>query len=782
MLGKLMNIGAGRTKKALVSVAKDAEKKFESLRGISDEELAETAAELAERAKRGEEASYLAVEAFAVAALAVERETGLVLRPNQFIAAAALAFGRVAELATGEGKTLAAIPAVFLLALEGKGVHVVTANEYLAARDAEQAGRILGRCGMRVGLSVSSQKDPEMKREAYSCDVTYVTASELGFDFLRDRLTYRLERQVGRELHAVVVDELDSILIDEARTPLVISGRGDAHLEIVATCHKVVAGMKPLEHFEVDLKNQNVALTAEGTVWVGEALGRDLSDPVNVVWAAAVRQALMAREVYRRDRDYVIRDGEVLIVDQSTGRAMPGRRWNGGLHQAIEQKERVEVRAENRTVASTTLQSLFKSYTHLSGMTGTAKSSEEELTETYGLEVIEVPSHKPVVRVDEPDVVHGDQKSKLRAVCERVVAESGRGRPVLIGTGSVAESEKLSQMLQMNGVSHQVLNAKQHDREAEIIAQAGRIGAVTVSTSMAGRGVDILLGGDPVKLAAADQSNLAEWVETCREDGEKVRALGGLLVIGTTRAAARRVDDQLRGRAGRQGDPGASAFHLSLDDELLAPYLDSSLGWLLRRTEGVAHKSITKAIESAQSTIEGDHTRQRVNLARYDEVYAAQRETVWALRQQLLEADDDGMIEFFAATLNSLEESGVPEDVLARCGVERFEDLVSRSEARYAELGTDAPKVARHIWLKRIDAEWVDHLERLEVLRDAITLRSSAKLDPLSEWKREAFELFEEFVFAVAVGRIEWWVLADLDIDDGTVTAVRLPGERPVAR
>jgi preprotein translocase subunit SecA len=758
MIRRLLNTGGARTRKLAQAVAGEVDQLRADMASLSDIELREAADRLRRSAGREGEGQ---LEAFALAAAAIERETGLVLRANQLTAAAVLASGRAAELATGEGKTLSALPAAFWLSLAGRGVHAVTANDYLAGRDAELAGRVLGRLGTTVGLVTSEETpDPAAKRAAYECDITYATANELGFDFLRDRIALSLSDQVQRPRYATIVDELDFTLIDEARTPLIISGPTTVNAALLNTAGRTAAALMAGDHYDVDPATRTVGLTDAGAERAAEITGADLSDISNVSVAAALRQALLAKELYRRDREYVVVDGHIFIVDEQTGRALAGRRWSGGLHQAVEWREGVDVQPENRTLASTTLQRYFGGYEILAGMTGTAMTAAGELNATYGLDVVAVPSHRPVVRVDRPDVMYATVADKLDAVAERVADEHRRGRPVLIGTSSVAESEQLSAVLEAINVPHQVLNAKEHSREAEIIAQAGNLGAVTVSTSMAGRGVDILLGGE---LGSDASSATSPGYDT-------VCALGGLCVIGTSRSTSRRVDDQLRGRAGRQGDPGETQFYLSLEDELLAPFVDRGLGWALRGG-AIEHKAAARAIEKAQAKVESMQINERKELGDYDKVWSAQRETVWAMRERILgAADSAAMAELFQSDLDqTLAETDLDDtETAARWGLSDVGDLGEIAAAKWATLGEDAWWIARRTWLGVLDAEWVSHCEMLEDLDEGMWLRGTADGKPLHAWEKEAFALFSEFLVRVRRYRWRWWCLAKVEITVST--------------
>jgi preprotein translocase subunit SecA len=781
-----------RTRRALahpLTVLTLTEGRLPALRDLTDAALQQRYEEAA-----ASDSDDALADVVAVVAESIRRSTGLQLRTNQILCAVALCDGTIAELATGEGKTLAALPSAAWLALDGNGVHVLTANDYLAERDASLAADVLGRLGLTVGTVYAGGQPRDDARAAYACDVTYGTANAVGFDFLRDRLASDAAEQVCRPRYAAIVDEADQILIDEARTPLIISGEGRDTADLAERCFEVVADLEDGVDFDADEVRRVVALTQAGIERAGAALGVDLVDPTHLSSAAAVRQALVARTLMKRDRDYVVVDGEVHIIDANTGRAAAGRRWSDGLHQAIEAKERLNVQPDHRTLASVTLQRYFGGYQHLSGMTGTAAAASGELSAVYGLDVVAIPTHAPSRRIDHDDVVFVTATEKLQNVAEFIAEEHAVGRPVLVGTPDITESEALSALLNSHGVPHQVLNAKNHREEAAVIAQAGRPGAVVVSTSMAGRGVDILLGGDPDALAAAELSDAGidvdaeavrrRWADQCAADAEQVRSLGGLLVVGTSRQASRRIDDQLRGRSGRQGDPGESQFCVALDDEVLRPYVGGAVGKLAAGLSGpIAAGRITKTIAKAQATLTELHAAERQRMLDYDEVRATQADEVWRLRDATLHAAADDLwadVKEYAVAVGEYladrshdDEAGWDETVAslqtrwaADVAVEDLaasknpaallaDLLYTRAQANLADLD-DPAAIMRHVMVGIRDVAWVEHNEFLNEVRDGIGLRSMAQEDPLVAWRYEAVALYQEMELAIAMRCMEW--------------------------
>ncbi len=791
------------------------------IKKLSDEELARKTVEFKERLEKGESLDSLLPEAFAVVREAARRILGMRHFDVQIMGGIVLHQGKIAEMKTGEGKTLAATLPAYLNALTGKGVHIVTVNDYLAKRDAEWMGPIYRFLGLTVGYLQNNMDDAERKK-AYACDITYGTNSEFGFDYLRDNMKYSLEDMVQRGHYYVIIDEVDSILIDEARTPLIISGPSEESTDIYYFIDEIVRKLKKDIHFTVDEKMKNVTLTDEGISECERLLGiKNLYNPRYVRLVHHIHQALRAHHLFKRDVDYVVKDGKIVIVDEFTGRLMPGRRWSDGLHQAIEAKERVRIEAENQTLAMITIQNYFRMYEKIAGMTGTAETEAAEFKEIYNLDVVVIPTHKPMIREDYPDVVFRTRKEKFEKVVEEIEKCYKEGRPVLVGTTSIENSELLSRMLKKRKIPHQVLNAKHHEKEAQIIAQAGRSYAVTIATNMAGRGVDILLGGNPEGLAKAqleaegyDLSEIDEraWNEVlamakqgldpttkykdywakvlyekyleCQKDAEKVRALGGLYIIGTERHESRRVDNQLRGRAGRQGDPGASRFFLSLEDDLLRLFGSDKLKGLVERLglpdgEPLEHSWLSKAIEQAQKKVESLHFEIRKHLLEYDDVMNKQRETIYSQRKEILKSDSikDWIISMIEEACEELVESAFLEkrflekedlEVLIEHFKEIFaftpeidvnlnkkEDILKalkeaalkRYEEKEAQIGAEnLREIEKYFLLTNIDALWKEHLLMLDHVKESVGLRGYGQKDPLQEYKKEAFHLFVDLM------------------------------------
>ena len=758
-------------------------------------------------------------EAFAVVREASKRTLGMRHFDVQLIGGIVLHQGKIAEMKTGEGKTLVATLPVYLNALTGRGVHVVTVNDYLAKRDAEWMGRIYRFLGLTVGVIVSDLDNTERKK-AYAADVTYGTNNEFGFDYLRDNMKYRLEDYVQRELNYAIVDEVDSILIDEARTPLIISGPSEESTELYYKIDSIIPLLKKDVHYEVDEEHNTAYLTEDGVKKVEELLGMDnLYAPGNVDIVHHVNQALKAHTLFLRDRDYIVKDGKVIIVDEFTGRLMPGRRWSDGLHQAIEAKEKVKIESENQTLATITFQNYFRMYNKLAGMTGTAATEAEEFYQIYGLEVIVVPTNKPMIRKDYPDVIYRTEKEKFNAVVEEIEYLHKQGRPVLVGTTSIEKSEYLSKLLRRKKIPHNVLNAKHHEREAEIVAQAGRLGMVTIATNMAGRGTDIILGGNPDMLAKVElkkrgidpalvktylpKDELSEeereatelyeelyekFKEETDKEHEKVVELGGLHIIGTERHESRRIDNQLRGRAGRQGDPGSSRFYLSLEDDLLRIFGGERIAKIMDRLgmeegEPIQHKMISKAIENAQKRVESQNFEIRKNLLEYDNVMNEQRTVVYNERRKILEGKEvieslqssiediiEELIEAFIPRKSRPDEwdiKGLIEEYKRIFNIEPpFQDfnsgdferddvkevLLSNALSAFEEkrklIGDDGIiQLGRYIMLTTLDNLWKDHLLIMDHLREGIGLRGYGQRDPLVEYKKEAFELFQQMIW-----------------------------------
>jgi preprotein translocase subunit SecA len=763
------------------------------MEAMSDAELAAQTVRFRERLERGESLDDMLVEAFATVREAGKRVLQMRHFDTQLIGGLILHAGRIAEMKTGEGKTLVATLPLYANALSGKGAHLVTVNDYLAKRDAEWMGRIYRFLGMDVGIIYHDMPDDE-RMAAYRADITYGQNNEYGFDYLRDNMKFSVTQFAQRELNFAIVDEVDSILVDEARTPLIISGPAEQSTEKYYAINSIIPRLQKGEHFTIDEKQKTAMLKDEGVALVEELLGiPNLYDPTAIEILHHVNQGLRAHAIYKRDVDYMIHDGQVVIVDEFTGRLMPGRRWSDGLHQAVEAKEGVKIERENQTLATITFQNYFRMYKKLSGMTGTAETEAEEFRKIYGLDVIVVPTNRPMVRKDHPDVVYKTQREKYDAAIEEIKDCHERGQPVLVGTISIEKSEMLAQKLRSAGVPHHVLNAKQHAREAEIVAQAGRRGAVTISTNMAGRGTDIVLGGNPTFMARA-QLPLGEedqrWEETlgmfrrqCEAEREEVVEAGGLHILGTERHESRRIDNQLRGRSGRQGDPGSSRFFLSLEDDLLRIFGAERIQNLMEKLgmeEGVPIESrmVSRAVENAQKKVEGHNFDMRKHLLEYDDVMNKQREIVYARRRAYLTADNlreealalsteqaealpdaflpgdkrsgwdwNGLSEAVAGHFHLAFE--IPEeerDTIKPAEIkERLVEAVrSVYEAREREFGDDVVRqLERWVLLNAIDHHWKDHLLGMDHLKEGIGLRGYAQRNPLQEYQREGFDLFE---------------------------------------
>jgi preprotein translocase subunit SecA len=787
-----------------------------SIKALNNEQLKSKTNEFKERLSRGETLDSLLPEAFAVVREAAFRVLGQRHYDVQLIGGTVLHRGKIAEMRTGEGKTLVATLPSYLNALTGKGVHVVTVNDYLAKRDAEWMGRVHNFLGLSVGVIVHGLSDYERKK-SYACDITYGTNSEFGFDYLRDNMKFDLEDYVQRELHFAIVDEVDSILIDEARTPLIISGPTEDKTDLYYTIDKIIPKLDPKTDYTIDEKAKNASLTEAGIARVEKLLNvGNLYDPSNIEIVHHVNQALKAHVIFKRDVDYVVRDNQVIIVDEFTGRLMPGRRWSDGLHQAVEAKEGVEIENENQTLATITYQNYFRMYQKLSGMTGTADTEAEEFKKIYNLDVVVIPTNKPIRRIDHPDVIYKSQVGKHKAIIEQIKALYEKGQPVLVGTISIEKSEILSELLRRTGIPHNVLNAKQHEREAEIVAQAGRYKAVTISTNMAGRGTDILLGGNPEFLAKSEyikkygpntpiEEHLDEYKELlekfkaqCEKEREKVIELGGLFILGTERHESRRIDNQLRGRAGRQGDPGESRFYLSLEDDLMRIFGSVNIARFMEEDMPIEHKWITKAIANAQKKVESHNFDIRKHLLEYDDVMNQQRKVVYSLRKEILSGNKTkdivlSFIDQLAAqlTLNvfpkkklsSFAESEQKEilneinqglqntfhidlnlkleDILNINKAQDFTNLiVNLVESKYNEKEKNVSEpIMRHlekvILLTTIDHLWKDHLLAMDHLRDGIGLRGYGQKDPLLEYKKEGFNYFEMMFNAMMLDSVQ---------------------------
>jgi preprotein translocase subunit SecA len=735
------------------------------LERLSDTSLAGKTAQFKSRLAAGETLDDLLPEAFAVVREASRRATGMRHFDEQLLGGMVLHAGNIAEMRTGEGKTLVATLPVYLNALAGQGVHVVTVNDYLARRDSEWMGKVYRFLGMTVGLVVHGLDFAE-RRAAYAADITYGTNNEFGFDYLRDNMVIHHDQMVQRPLNYAIVDEVDSILVDEARTPLIISGPGEKSTDLYYVLAKVVPRLKEGEDYTIDEKAHAVAPGESGIAKVEKALGvKNLYENENMQLSHHFNQALKAHALMKRDRDYVVKDGEVIIVDEFTGRLMFGRRYSDGLHQAIEAKEGVKIERESQTLASITFQNYFRMYKKLAGMTGTAKTEEDEFRKIYGLDVIVIPTHRPMIREDQPDVIYKTKRAKYKAVINDIVKCHAHGQPALVGTTSIAQSEELSDLLKRQGVEHNVLNAKYHEMEAQIIAQAGQRGAVTIATNMAGRGTDIVLG-------------------------EGVPELGGLHIIGTERHESRRIDNQLRGRSGRQGDPGSSRFYLSLEDDLMRLFGSENISSIMDKLgmeedEPIEHALITRSIETAQKKVEARNFEIRKHVLEYDDVMNQQREIIYGQRRQILmgenlkenifhmiekladrgmelyanekvypeEWDYEGLIEYCDNLFTPV--GHLKKDELAKLSrIELKEALMDAAatgyEAREALFGADNMReLEKVVMLKVVDNKWMDHLDAMDMLREGIGLRAYGQKNPLIEYKIEAFDMFQAMIDAI---------------------------------
>lgn len=807
---KLLRAGEGRTRRRLQQVVAAVGALEEDYTQLTDDELRGETAELRARHEAGESLDHLMPEAFAAVREAAKRTLGMRPYDVQIMGGAALHLGNIAEMKTGEGKTLVATLPAYLNAIAGKGVHVITVNDFLASYQAELMGRVFRALGMTTGVIVSGQT-PAVRREQYNADITYGTNNEFGFDYLRDNMAWRKEDLVQRGHFYAIVDEVDSILIDEARTPLIISGpsSGEANRWFVEFA-KIARTLEEGVDYEVDIKKRTVGVLEAGIEKVEDYLGIDnLYESANTPLISFLNNSIKALALFKRDTDYVVMNDEVMIVDEHTGRILVGRRYNEGIHQAIEAKEGVPVKAENQTLATVTLQNYFRLYDKLSGMTGTAETEAAEFMSTYQLGVLTIPTNKPMVRTDQRDLVYRNEKGKFAQVVEDIAERHEKGQPVLVGTVSVEKSEYLSRLLSKKGIRHEVLNAKNHAREAEIVARAGRLGSVTVATNMAGRGTDIMLGGNAEFLAVQEMKAKgldpattdteeydAEWAavfERVRsevaEEATKVVEVGGLYVLGTERHESRRIDNQLRGRAGRQGDPGESRFYLSLEDELMRRFQSGAADALLSRTDlpddvAIESRLVSNLIKNAQAAIESRNAEARKNVLKYDDVLNRQREAIYSDRRHILQGDDiaDRVQHFiedaitavidehtagghneswdFDALWNELKtlypvgvtidevvaEAGGRKGGITAEGLKR--ELLSDAKIAYANreetLGTAAMReLERRVVLQVLDRRWRDHLYEMDYLKDGIGLRAMAQRDPLIEYQREGYSMFQ---------------------------------------
>jgi preprotein translocase subunit SecA len=765
------------------------------IKALTDEQLKAKTPEFKARLTKGETLDDILPEAFAVCREASHRCLGMRHYDVQLIGGYCLHKGRISEMRTGEGKTLVATLPVYLNALSGKGVHVVSVNDYLVKRDAEWMGRLYNWLGLSIGIIVHGLTDEERK-ESYGSDITYATNNELGFDYLRDNMKFDLNDYVQKGHNFAIVDECDSILVDEARTPLIISGPAEASTDKYVIINKIIPQLKDKEHFTTEEKSKSVSLTDEGNKKVEQLLSiGNLYDAENIEILHHVIQALKAHHMYRLDVEYMIQNGEIVIVDEFTGRLMPGRRWSDGIHQAIEAKEGVEIKNENQTLASITFQNYFKMYSKLAGMTGTADTEAVEFKKIYDLEVSVIPTHRPIARQDKNDVIYKTEMAKFRAIVEDIKSRTHNGQPILVGTISIERSELLSQFLKKEGLRHQVLNAKHHEREAEIVAQAGRKGSVTIATNMAGRGTDIVLGGNAEGLARRE-SNAEEGPEfeealkrfkaQCEAEKRDVVAAGGLYIIGTERHESRRIDNQLRGRSGRQGDPGESRFYLSLEDNLLRIFngekIQKAMTFLkIDENEPIEAKMVTSQIEGAQRKVEGHHFDVRKNLFDYDNVMNIQRNAIYQMRRNVLEGNEISttILEMLGDVTSNVLDVNMPEGAprdqwniegltvslsqnfgirlepsIYTGSAESILDAIKSAikhvyEAQKTDMGQYFDQVQKMILLQSIDTKWKEHLLVIDKLKEGIGLRGYAQKDPLIEYKKEAFMAFEQLNISI---------------------------------
>ena len=846
LLDKILRAGEGKAVKQLAKIALEVNRFENQIASLDDEKLQSKTAEFKSRYENGETLDSILPEAFAVVREAAKRTLGQRHYDVQVMGGAALHRGNISEMKTGEGKTLVSTLPAYLNALTGKGVHIVTVNDYLAERDSEWMGRVHRFLGLKVGVILASMSSSE-RRDAYAADITYGTNNEFGFDYLRDNMAWSLADCVQRDHNFAIVDEVDSILIDEARTPLIISGPADKPTKWYVEFANLVAKLNLGQHYEVDTKKRTVGILEEGVTRVEEALGiENLYEAVNTPMIGYLNNAIRAKELFKRDKDYVVMNGELLIVDEHTGRMLAGRRYSEGLHQALEAKERIEIQNENQTLATITLQNYFRLYKKLSGMTGTAMTEASEFMQIYKLGVIPIPTNKDMQRIDQSDLIYKSEAGKFVAVADDIVERHKKGQPVLVGTVSVEKSEELSAILKKRGIPHEVLNAKQHEREAAIIARAGTVGAVTVATNMAGRGTDIMLGGNPEFMADFDlqrkglnpvdspqeyekawPSEIEKQKAAVVKEHESVVSLGGLYVLGTERHESRRIDNQLRGRSGRQGDPGESRFYLSLQDELMRRFNSG----LVERFLGAAgmpeetpleSKIVSNAIKSAQTQVESLNFEMRKNVLKYDDVMNKQRTVVYSERREVLEGVDIkelvevSLKETITAYVNSATQTGVAEDwdlktlwnalrtlypisftseqMLSEIGgavaldndylLERIlEDSRQAYEKRESELTpTVMRELERKILLSVLDRKWREHLYEMDYLQEGIGLRAMAQRDPLVEYQREGFDLFSAMMEAVKEELVSFVFNVEVQVEGDQVGAKGLtPAPAPIA-
>jgi len=816
LLRKVFGTKNEREIKRVLPLVEHVNSKEAHIAGLSDVQLKDKTEEFKRSLEAGKTLDDILPEAFAVVREVSRRRLKMRHFDVQILGGIVLNEGKIAEMKTGEGKTLVATLPVYLNALEGKGVHVVTVNDYLAKRDTQWMGPIYNFIGLSVGaiqhdssfiydpsyFSTDKRLDflrPCTRQEAYSADITYGTNNEFGFDFLRDNMKYEISDYCQRELNYAIVDEVDSILIDEARTPLIISGPSEESTDKYYKIDKIIPGLQKDSDYTIDEKAKTAILTEEGNIKIERLLGAgNLYDPSNIELVHHVLQALKAHTLFKKDVDYVVKDGEVIIVDEFTGRLMPGRRWSDGLHQAVEAKEDVKIESENQTLATITFQNYFRMYNKLAGMTGTADTEAAEFAKIYNLEVIVIPTNKPMIRPDYPDVIYKTEKGKFNSVIREIEELHKKGQPVLVGTISIEKSEILSHLLKKKGIPHSVLNAKHHEREAEIITQTGRSSAVTIATNMAGRGTDIILGGNPEGLARdflKDKKDYTEdeWKQAlskaediCKNDREKVLSAGGLHILGTERHEARRIDNQLRGRSGRQGDPGSSRFYLSLEDDLMRIFGSDRISGLMGKLGmdedmPIENRMVTKAIENAQKRVEAHNFDIRKHLLEYDDVMNKQRSEIYSFRKESLQGENlkdrifsmideivDEILFIYCPQEKHMEEwdikglkdsvyglfSIAPDvtpmdlDSLKNTLISEFKNAYEKKES---EIGSDIMRyLEKVILLQIIDTQWKDHLLAMDHLKEGIGLRGYGQRDPLVEYKKEAFDMFADMISRIS--------------------------------
>ena len=834
---RIMRAGEGRILKELSKVVVLVNAQESRMVAMSDDELREQTQIFKDRFAQGETLDQLLPEAFAVVREAAKRTLGQRHYDVQLMGGAALHRGNIAEMRTGEGKTLVATLPSYLNALAGRGVHVVTVNDYLAERDSEWMGRVHRFLGLQVGVILANMTSAE-RREAYGSDITYGTNNEFGFDYLRDNMAWNLDDCVHRDHFFAVVDEVDSILIDEARTPLIISGPADKATKWYLEFSQLVQKLDRGRHYEVDEKKRTAGILEEGVTKVEELLKiENLYEAANTPMIGYLNNAIRAKELYKRDKDYVVMNGELLIVDEHTGRILAGRRYSEGMHQALEAKERIEIKDENQTLATITLQNYFRLYEKLSGMTGTAMTEASEFHQIYKLGVVPIPTNRSMVRLDQADLVYKSEIGKFAAVTRDIVERHRKGQPVLVGTVSVEKSEELSALLKKSGVPHEVLNAKHHEREAAIIARAGVVGAVTVATNMAGRGTDIMLGGNPEFMAdfelqrkglspvdnpkeyeAAWPDEIAKQKAAVAKGHDEVSALGGLYVLGTERHESRRIDNQLRGRSGRQGDPGESRFYLSLQDELMRRFNSGLVERFLSAAgipddEPIESKMVSNAIRSAQTQVEAQNFEIRKNVLKYDDVMNRQREVIYGERRLVLEGKDitDQVAEFMSETAGAYVDAAtaegfaedwdleklwtalkviypisftiqeLEEEVGSRAGLDTdflktriLEDLSAAYQKREASLGSEVMReLERKVLLSVLDRKWREHLYEMDYLQEGIGLRAMAQRDPLVEYQREGFDLFAAMMDAIKEEIATYLFNIEVQIEGGNKVAAK---------